>query len=157
MAVRLRMKRMGRRHRPFYRLCAVDRRGSRDGRVIEYLGHYDPMVSETDARAVLQPERIDYWLSVGALPSDKVKVLIKKYGSNGTHLDQQRVAMERMKLNKPTAPPPEPVPVPKKDEPAPAPTPEPEAAAEPEAVTPASEETPAENSAGEGESQKDKE
>ena len=59
MAVRIRMKRMGRRHRPFYRVCAVDGRKARDGRVIEYLGHYDPMVSETDARASLNAERID--------------------------------------------------------------------------------------------------
>jgi small subunit ribosomal protein S16 len=120
VAVRLRMKRMGRRHRPFYRVCAVDRRGSRDGRVIEYLGHYDPMVSETDARAALKRERIDYWLSVGAQPSEKVKVLIKKYGTNGTHLEEQAAALERVKLSKPTAPPPEPVKAPPEPKPAPA-------------------------------------
>ena len=85
MAVRIRMKKMGRRHRPFFRICAMDGRSPRDGRVIEELGHYDPMVGNVDARAVLKAERIDYWLSVGAQPSDKVSVLIKKYGSNGTH------------------------------------------------------------------------
>ena len=66
MAVRIRMKMMGRRHRPFFRVCAVDSRASRDGKVIEYLGHYDPLVKETDARAILDGERIGYWLSVGA-------------------------------------------------------------------------------------------
>jgi small subunit ribosomal protein S16 len=85
--------------------------------MIEELGHYDPMVPETDARALLNGERIDYWLSVGAQPSDKVKVLIDKYGTNGTHLEQQRQALERVKLNKPTAPPPRTVPKPKVEAP----------------------------------------
>ena len=97
MAVRIRMKRMGRKGRPFYRLCAVDSRCPRDGKVLEELGHYDPMVRETDARAVLKGERIDYWVSVGAQPSDKAKVLIAKYGTNGTHLTQQKAALERTK------------------------------------------------------------
>ena len=96
LAVRIRMKRLGRRHRPFYRICAVDSRRPRDGRVLEELGTYDPMVKETDARAVLNGERIDYWLDVGAQPSDKVKVLIKKYGSSGTHLELQKQALERL-------------------------------------------------------------
>lgn len=106
MAVRIRMKKLGRRHRPFFRVCAMDSRAPRDGRVIEELGYYDPMVKETDARAILNGERIDYWLSVGAQPSENVKTLIKKYGTNGTHLDAQEKALERLKLSKPTAPPP---------------------------------------------------
>jgi small subunit ribosomal protein S16 len=106
---------MGRTHRPFYRVCAMDQRSPRDGRVIEELGYYDPMVRETDARAILNGERIEYWLGVGAQPSDKVKVLIKKYGSNGTHLEQQRTAMERLKI-KPELPPARPVVLPTKEE-----------------------------------------
>jgi small subunit ribosomal protein S16 len=90
------MKQMGRRHRPFYRICAMDQRTPRDGRVLEELGTHDPMVPEADARTVLNGERIDYWLSVGAQPSDKVKVLIKKYGSRGTHLGQQQAALDRL-------------------------------------------------------------
>jgi small subunit ribosomal protein S16 len=100
------MKRMGRKNRPFYRVVAVDSRSARDGRVIEYLGHYDPMVPETDARAILNGTRIDYWLSVGALPSDKVGVLIKKYGTNGTHLAQQKAAIEQGKARRFQPPPP---------------------------------------------------
>ncbi|MEM9410656.1 MAG: 30S ribosomal protein S16 [Planctomycetota bacterium] len=96
MAVRIRMKKMGRKHRPFFRVCAVDGRAPRDGRVIEELGTYDPMVPETDARAILKGERIDYWLSVGAQPSPKVAVLIKKYGTEGSHLQQQNDAIERL-------------------------------------------------------------
>ena len=90
MSVRIRMKKMGRKHRPFYRICAMDIRVPRDGRVLEELGTYDPMVPETDARAMLNAERIKYWLSVGAQPSDKVGVLIKKYGAEGTHVEAQR-------------------------------------------------------------------
>ena len=61
------------------------------------------MVRETDARAVLNSERIDYWLGVGALPSENVKVLIKKYGTSGTHLDHQKAALERIAAQKPIA------------------------------------------------------
>jgi small subunit ribosomal protein S16 len=111
------MKKMGRKHQPFFRVVAVDQRAARDGRVIEYLGHYDPMLKETDARASLNAERIDYWLSVGAQPSDKVGVLIKKYGTNGTHLEQQRQAVERLQTSKPTAPPAVVIPKPKEEEP----------------------------------------
>ena len=96
MAVRIRLKKMGRAHRPFFRICAVDQRSPRDGRVIEELGLYDPMCPETDARALLKGDRIDYWVGVGAQPSDKVKVLIKKYGTSGTHLEQQKAALERL-------------------------------------------------------------
>lgn len=96
MAVRIRMKKLGRTHRPFYRICAMDSRAPRDGRALEELGHYDPMVPETDARVVLNRERVDYWLSVGAQPTDKVKVLIKKYGTGDTHLKQQEEALARL-------------------------------------------------------------
>ena len=96
MAVKIRMKMMGRRHRPFFRVCVMDARSPRDGRVLEEVGYYDPMVPETDARAVLNGERINYWLGVGAQPSDKVAVLIKKYGTNGTHLEEQKAAIDRL-------------------------------------------------------------
>src|SRR5262245_13329341 len=100
MSVRIRMKKMGRKHRPFYRVCAMDIRVPRDGRVLEELGTYDPMIRETDARAILNGERIKYWISVGAQPSDKVSVLIKKYGATGTHIEAQRLALARMAQGK---------------------------------------------------------
>lgn len=78
--VRLRMKSFGRRHRPFYRICAMDARSPRDGKSIEELGHYDPMVRNVEARAVLNANRIRYWLSVGAQPSEKVQALLKRHG-----------------------------------------------------------------------------
>lgn len=106
MAVRIRMKKMGRLHRPFYRICAVDARHPRDGRVLEELGTYDPLIPDTDARAVLNAERIRYWLSVGAQPSEKVGVLIKKYGPEGTHVEAQRAALERLAQKRRRAAPP---------------------------------------------------
>jgi len=96
VAVRIRMKKLGRRHRPFYRICAMDARTPRDGRILEELGTYDPMVPYTDARAVLDGERVRYWLSVGAQPTEKVKILIKKYGPSGTHLEKQKAALDRL-------------------------------------------------------------
>lgn len=113
------MKKLGRKHRPFFRICAIDRRSPREGRVIEELGYYDPMCKEKDARTVLKTERIDYWISVGAQPSDRCATLIKKYGTNGSHLEQQQAAMDRLAV-KPQAPAPVAIPLPKKEEPAPA-------------------------------------
>jgi small subunit ribosomal protein S16 len=54
------------------------------------------MCKEVDARAVLNGPRIDYWISVGAQPSENAAVLIKKYGSNGTHLQQQQEALLKL-------------------------------------------------------------
>jgi small subunit ribosomal protein S16 len=73
------MKRLGRKHRPYFRIVAIDSRQPRDGRVIEELGSYDPMVPNTDERVRLRPDRIRYWMGVGALPSEKVAVLLRKY------------------------------------------------------------------------------
>ncbi len=121
MAVKIRMKMMGRKHRPFFRICAVDSRHPRDGRVLEELGTYDPMLNDADARALLKSERISYWLGVGATPSDRVRVLIKKYGNAGTHLEQQRAARERLALPKVVPDAGEPVYVPPAEGAAPAP------------------------------------
>jgi small subunit ribosomal protein S16 len=96
VSVRIRMKKMGRSHRAFFRICAVDKHSPRDGRVIEELGTYDPKVPETDARALLKADRVAYWLGVGAQPSEKVAVLIKKYGPDGTHMDKQKAALEKL-------------------------------------------------------------
>jgi len=80
VAVKLRLKRFGRRHRSFYRVNAVDSRRPRDGRVIEQLGWYDPEAKESDRQVSLKRERIEYWLSVGAQPSDTVRQLLKRQG-----------------------------------------------------------------------------
>jgi small subunit ribosomal protein S16 len=78
--VRLRMKSLGRRHRPFFRICAMDSRTGRDGCPIEELGHYDPMCPNAETQTVLNGSRVRYWLSVGAQPSHKVQALLNKKG-----------------------------------------------------------------------------
>ena len=105
MAVRIRLKRLGRRHLPFYRIAVMDSRSPRDGRSIEDVGHYDPMISDKSQRVTLNMERIDYWISVGAKPSDKVAVLIDKVKKNrfGT-------ASEPPPMTAPKEPPPPPEP-----------------------------------------------
>ncbi|MCB9746361.1 MAG: 30S ribosomal protein S16 [Alphaproteobacteria bacterium] len=74
--VRLRLTRMGAKKKPFYRVVAADQRAPRDGRFIEKLGTYDPMA--TPAEIKLDLDRVDYWLSVGAQPSDTVAKLIQR-------------------------------------------------------------------------------
>ena len=76
--VRLRLKRMGRRHRPFYRLNAVEKRTQRDGRVLENLGWYNPVEKNVDKQLELNTERIKHWLDQGAQPSDTVKDLLAR-------------------------------------------------------------------------------
>jgi small subunit ribosomal protein S16 len=58
----------------------MDHRKPRDGRAIEELGTYDPMIRDTEKRYVIDKERVQYWLSVGAQPSERVWVLLKKIG-----------------------------------------------------------------------------
>lgn len=136
MAVVIRMKRMGRKNREYYRICASDRRSPRDGRVIEEIGTYDPHVKETDARCTLDGARVQYWLSVGAQPSDAVRVLIKKYGPNGTHVAQMDAARAKLAMPKivPDAGEPVFVPAPKVEPTAEAAAPAAEAAATEEAA-----------------------
>ncbi len=102
------------------------------------------MVSDTDARALLKAERISYWLGVGAQPSVKVKTLIKKYGAEGTHAQQQQAARQRLSMPRIVPDAGEPVYVrPAEGAEAPASTPAPEAAAEPTAGGETAEETTA--------------
>lgn len=73
MALRLRLTRGGAKKRPFYRIVVADARSPRDGRFIEVLGTYNPMLAgDHPERVVLKEERLRHWLSVGALPSDRV-------------------------------------------------------------------------------------
>jgi small subunit ribosomal protein S16 len=80
VAVKLRFKMMGRRHKSFFRLSAIDSRSPRDGRVVEHLGWYDPHAKEADKQLSLDRERIEYWLKVGATPSATVRNLLTKQG-----------------------------------------------------------------------------
>ena len=78
MAVRLRLTRMGRKKKPFYRVVAVDNRKRRDGAYLENLGHYSPLSDPIELK--LNEERILYWLKVGAQPSETVRSLLRREG-----------------------------------------------------------------------------
>jgi small subunit ribosomal protein S16 len=76
MAVKIRLARGGAKKRPFYRIVATDARAPRDGRFLEKLGTYNPMTKE--GTVSLDSVRVDYWLGVGAQPTDAVRRLIRK-------------------------------------------------------------------------------
>lgn len=76
--VRIRLSRTGATHRPFYHVVVADRRRSRDGRFIERVGYFNPVASGEEKRLAINSERIAYWLSKGARPSDRVAALIKE-------------------------------------------------------------------------------
>jgi len=80
VALKLRFKRCGRRHRSFFRLSAIDGRSPRDGRVVEDLGWYDPNAKESDNQTSLKRERIEYWLGQGAQPSETVRDMLCRHG-----------------------------------------------------------------------------
>jgi small subunit ribosomal protein S16 len=111
MSVKLRLKRMGRSNRAFFRLNAIDSRSPRDGRVIEELGFYDPRGTDLAKQFVAKLDRCRHWLDVGAVPSPTVSSLLKKSG-----LDHKQLRLP--KPGKPRPPAPEPV---KKDAKAPEP------------------------------------
>ncbi|MCZ6815187.1 MAG: 30S ribosomal protein S16 [Planctomycetota bacterium] len=80
MALTLRLVRLGRRHRPFFRLRAADSRFATTGRFVEELGTIDPLEKNPDKQIVLNRERIEHWLSVGATTSESVRSILKKNG-----------------------------------------------------------------------------
>lgn len=92
MAVKLRLKRMGRKKSPVYKLIAADSRAKRDGRFIESVGMYSPLAG-TD-NFTYNEERVMYWMSVGAQPTDTVRNLLSKSGLLMKHLLVKRVGEE---------------------------------------------------------------
>ena len=78
MAVKLRLKRMGAKKRPFYRVVAADSRSPRDGKVIEEVGYYNPIMEPADIK--IDEEKAMKWLRNGAIPTDTVRDIFKKQG-----------------------------------------------------------------------------
>lgn len=97
--VKLRFQRHGRTHRPFYRLVAVDARYKRNGKYLERLGWYNPTPGEGENDVELDGDRIKYWLSVGAQPSDTVRDLLANHDLLTEKLAKQR-EMDRKMDNK---------------------------------------------------------
>ncbi|WNM26315.1 30S ribosomal protein S16 [Demequina capsici] len=82
MAVKIRLKRFGKKRAPFYRVVVMDSRTKRDGRAIEEIGKYHP--TEEPSVIEIDSERAQYWLSVGAQPTEQVEALLKLTGDWGT-------------------------------------------------------------------------
>ncbi|MCU0791038.1 MAG: 30S ribosomal protein S16 [Nitratireductor sp.] len=80
MALKLRLARGGSKKRPFYSIVVADVRSPRDGRFIEKLGTYNPLLTDESKRVVLDAERAKHWLSVGALPTDRVNRFLDAAG-----------------------------------------------------------------------------
>lgn len=77
MSVKIRLKRVGSKNSPFYRVVVADSRERRDGRFIEEVGSYRP-IEKGDKNFNLQMERVEYWLGVGAQPTDTARSLIRR-------------------------------------------------------------------------------
>ena len=76
MALRIRLTRMGSKKRPFYRVIAVNSETRRDGRALDFLGHYNPMVEPNDIQ--IDNEKVKMWMDKGAKPTETVISLLKK-------------------------------------------------------------------------------
>ena len=91
--VKIRLKRMGKRKQPYYRLVVIDSRRSRDGKYIESVGHYNPR----DKKLIIHKERVEYWLSKGAQPSNTAERLWKRYLSKDISPTSLSVSSEAIK------------------------------------------------------------
>ncbi|HEY6071488.1 MAG TPA: 30S ribosomal protein S16 [Chthoniobacterales bacterium] len=133
MAVAIRLRREGALNRPYFKVVVADKRSPRDGKFIEIVGTYDP--KKRGMNSTLKLERIEYWISKGAQPSDTVRSLIKK-NKDPEKAAKKMAAIEAKKAAKPKAAP--------KTEAAPAAAPAAEAAPAPAAEPPAAETAPEE-------------
>ena len=136
--VKIRLRRFGKKNTPVYRVVVADGRSPRDGRIIEEIGTYDPLLKNNNF--TLNLDRVDYWLGVGAQASDTVNSFIKKARKGPVEVADEEPAAEAVEAPAETEAPPEPaeaaaeVAVP--EEPAAEEATEPEAPAAPEASAP---------------------
>jgi len=100
MAVAIRLRREGALNRPYFKVVVTDKRSPRDGKFIEIVGTYDP--KKRGMNSTLKLERIEYWISKGAQPSDTVRSLIKK-NKNPEEAAKKMAAVEAKKSAKPKA------------------------------------------------------
>jgi len=98
MSVKLRLRRVGKRNRPYYRICAIESSRARDAQYIESFGHYDPYIADDQKKVQFDKERAEYWLSVGATPSDTVRSFLRRAQVSG-------LAAPRKKKRKRKTPP----------------------------------------------------
>jgi small subunit ribosomal protein S16 len=89
------MARLGRRNRPYFRINVIDSRTPRDGKIIEKLGHYDPIEKDKSKQVVLNTERVKYWLDKGAIPSDTVSEILLKLGIKTKYAQEKTIRRNR--------------------------------------------------------------
>ena len=80
MATKIRLQRGGAKKKPFYRFVVADSRAPRDGKFIERIGTYNPLIEDNSKRTNIKKERVEYWLSHGAVPTEKVAIIINSLG-----------------------------------------------------------------------------
>jgi small subunit ribosomal protein S16 len=98
MATKIRLQRGGAKKRPFYRVVIADSRAPRDGKFIEKVGTFNPLVSkDNESRLVIQKERVEYWLANGAVPSEKVALLIDSLGIGKDNTSMKEIFKKRNK------------------------------------------------------------
>jgi len=107
MAVSIRLRREGTKNRPYYKVVVADRRSPRDGKFIEIIGAYDP--KKPGHNSTLNIDRVEYWISKGAQPSDTVRSLIKKNKKAATTAEPAAKAepkeKEQQSDHEPSSPP----------------------------------------------------
>ncbi len=96
MAVHIRLRRMGKKKQPFYRIVAIDSRAARDGKYLDNIGTYNPRLEP--AAVQLDSERVVYWLSKGAKPSDTVRSLLRRQGLL-MRLHLQKLGMDEAQIS----------------------------------------------------------
>lgn len=111
MAVKIRLSRGGSKKRPYYRIVVADERAPRDGRFIENVGTYDPLLpKDSEQRVTLKTDRIEHWLSVGARPTDRVHrfldaagILKRETRNNPNKAQPGKKAQERIEAKREAA------------------------------------------------------
>lgn len=98
--VRIRMQRLGRKNRPFYRIGAMDQRTRRNGPLIELLGTYDPVEKDPAKQVTLNEERVKHWLAKGAQPTETVRDIFAKRGLGDVKAWEAQRAFDRRVLEK---------------------------------------------------------
>ncbi len=98
MAIKIRLSRQGRKKLPYYAIVVADSRNPRDGRFIEKVGSYNPLLNKTDEkRVVLNTERVQHWLSQGAQATDRVAIFLGKAGLIAMPAQKQSIAKAQPK------------------------------------------------------------
>jgi len=95
MALKIRLRRQGRKHTPFYRIIVADSRSPRGGKYVEMLGWYNPLEKKEEKTILLDVERVQHWLSVGAVPTEKTVALIAKIAPDVIKQEKSRAIAKR--------------------------------------------------------------